>query len=126
MDFTLSPEIEDYRQRVRAFVDDRLLPLEAERSSYDEHDNIREALAHELRAKARAEGLWCFQMPKDRGGQGVGVVGMAALYEEMNRSIFGPVCFNSAAPDDGNMILLEKVGTEAQLRLELAALQHGH
>ena len=114
MDFTLSPEIEDYRQRVRAFVDDRLLPLEAERSSYDEHDNIREALAHELRAKARAEGLWCFQMPKDRGGQGVGVVGMAALYEEMNRSIFGPVCFTSAAPDDGNMILLEKVGTEAQ------------
>ncbi|WP_320177590.1 acyl-CoA dehydrogenase family protein [Roseovarius pacificus] len=114
MDFTLSPEVEAYRQSVHAFVNDRILPLEAQASSYDEHENIREDLADELRVEARAEGLWCFQMPKERGGQGVGVVGMAALYEEMNRSIFGPVCFNAAAPDDGNMILLEKVGTEAQ------------
>ena len=41
---------------------------------------------------------------------GLPVVGMAACYEEMNRSIFGPVAFNCAAPDDGNMILLNKVG----------------
>lgn len=53
-------------------------------------------------------------MPKSRGGLGLGVVGMAALYEEMGRSIFGPVAFNAAAPDDGNMIVLEKVATEAQ------------
>jgi acyl-CoA dehydrogenase len=39
---------------------------------------------------------------------------MAACYEEMNRSIFGPVVFNGAAPDDGNMMVLEKVGTPAQ------------
>jgi acyl-CoA dehydrogenase len=32
----------------------------------------------------------------------------------MNRSIFGPVCFNCAAPDDGNMSVLSKVATEAQ------------
>ena len=53
-------------------------------------------------------------MPKDRGGQGLDTVGMAACYEEMNRSIFGPVVFNAAAPDDGNMVVLNKVGTEAQ------------
>ena len=114
MDFTLPPEIEDCRQKVRAFVDQKVLPLEADPASYDEHENIREELAAELRSRARADGLWAFQMPKSRGGQEVGVVGMAALYEEMNRSIFGPVCFNCAAPDDGNMILLNKVGTEAQ------------
>jgi hypothetical protein len=34
--------------------------------------------------------------------------------EEMNRSIFGPVCFNCAAPDDGNMYILNKIGTEDQ------------
>src|SRR3546814_11066952 len=39
---------------------------------------------------------------------------MAPCYEEMNRSIFGPVVFNSAAPDDGNMMVLEKVATPAQ------------
>ena len=114
MDFSLSPRIETFRQQIRAFVSDHILPLETDRASYDGHENIREDLLAEIRARARAEGLWCFQMPRARGGQEVGVVGMAALYEEMNRSIFGPACFNSAAPDDGNMMLLNKVGTEAQ------------
>ena len=45
---------------------------------------------------------------------GLSVAGMTPCYEEMNRSIFGPVCFNSAAPDDGNMIILNKIGTDAQ------------
>ena len=39
---------------------------------------------------------------------------MAVCYEEMNRSIFGPMVFNSAAPDDGNMMVLEKLGTPEQ------------
>lgn len=114
MDFSLSPEIESYRQRVRAFVAEHILPLESDRANYDPHENIRKDLLDNLRRKAREEGLWAFQMPRARGGQAVGIVGMAALYEEMNRSIFGPVVFNSAAPDDGNMMLLEKVGSEAQ------------
>jgi acyl-CoA dehydrogenase len=114
MDFSLSPEIEAYRQRVREFVETHLIPLESNQDVYDEGGNISQAYLDPLRTKARAEGLWCFQMPKARGGLGLGVVGMAACYEEMNRSIFGPVVFNCAAPDDGNMMLLEKVSTEAQ------------
>ncbi|MCP5153831.1 MAG: acyl-CoA dehydrogenase family protein [Ectothiorhodospiraceae bacterium] len=114
MDFTLSPEIEDYRRRVRAFVETHVMPLEADPASYDHGENIAPEPLARLRAMARAEGLWCFQMPVERGGLGVGTVGMAACYEEMNRSLFGPVVFNCAAPDDGNMMLLEKVGTDAQ------------
>ena len=45
---------------------------------------------------------------------GLPIVGWAAMYEEANRSIFGPVAFNCQAPDDGNMNLLALVGTEAQ------------
>ncbi|MCP5368618.1 MAG: acyl-CoA dehydrogenase family protein [Hyphomicrobiales bacterium] len=114
MDFTLSPEIEDYRRRVRAFVAERILPLEADPASYDAHENIRLDLLDKVRARARAEGLWALSMPKARGGADLGRVGMAACYEEMNRSIFGPVCFNAAAPDDGNMWVLNALGTEAQ------------
>ncbi len=114
MDFNLTPEIDEFRKRIRSFVDAEILPLESDANAYDEHENIAEHVLKEKRKQARAEGLWCFQMPKSRGGQGVAVVGMAALYEEMNRSIFGPVIFNSAAPEDGNMILLEKVGTDYQ------------
>lgn len=114
MDFTLSPEIKEYRLRVRDFVSDHIRPVEANPANMDEHENIRDDVLAPLREKARQAGLWALQMPKERGGQGLSIVGMAACYEEMGRSIFGPVCFNSAAPDDGNMILLNRVGTEAQ------------
>ena len=114
MDFSLSPEIEDYRMRVRAFVDKHVLPLETDRASYDEHENIKLDLLDGLREKAKSEGLWALQMPKALGGQGLNIAGIAPCYEEMNRSIFGPVCFNSAAPDDGNMIVLNKIATDTQ------------
>jgi len=114
MDFALPPEIDAIRLRVRDFVDTKLIPLEADRANYDEHENIHPDVLKRLRAEAKAAGLWALQMPKARGGGGLPVVGMAACYEEMNRAIFGPVVFNSAAPDDGNMIVLEKVATEAQ------------
>lgn len=114
MDFKISPRVEDYRARIATFVENSILPLEADRSNYDTHENIRLDIADKLRAKARAEGLWCLQLKPESGGQGLGRMGMAVCYEGMNRSIFGPVVFNSAAPDDGNMMLLEAVATDAQ------------
>ncbi len=114
MDFTLSADGERYRQRIKSFVDGELIALEKDPASYDAHENINENLLQTLRGKARQQGLWCLQMPRERGGQGLPVVDMAACYEEMNRSIFGPVVFNSAAPDDGNMMILNKVATQAQ------------
>jgi len=125
MDFTLSPEVEDYRKRYRAFVAEHLLPLEADAKSFDDHENIRLDVLEKMRAKAKAAGLWAPQMPKARGGQGLNVVGMAACYEEMNYSVFGPVVFNAAAPDDGNMIVLNKVATEAQKKRWLQPIIDG-
>ena len=115
MDFSLSPEIEDYRLRVRAFVQTHVLPLEQNKAAFDAHENIKESVVAEVRALAKAQGLWAFQMPTEYGGAGLGVVGMAAVYEEAARSPFGPVMFNAAPPDDGNMIVLNKVlKSEAQ------------
>jgi acyl-CoA dehydrogenase len=114
MDFALSPETDAIRQRIRAFVEARIIPLEADPASYDAHENIAKPLLETLRAEAKAQGLWALGMPKARGGGGMDMVGLAACYEEMNRSIFGPVVFHGAAPDDGNMRVLNMVGTEAQ------------
>ncbi len=125
MDFTISPEIEARRAAIAAFVDRELLPLEADPASYDAHENIRLDLLETMRRKARAEGLWCLQLKPETGGGGLGKVGMAVCYEAMNRSIFGPATFNSAAPDDGNMMLLERVGTPGQRRRWLAPLVAG-
>ncbi|MCX7630764.1 MAG: acyl-CoA dehydrogenase family protein [Geminicoccaceae bacterium] len=114
MDLTLPPELEELRTRVARFVDERLLPLEERPETWGEGEQIREDLLAELRAEVKARGLWCPQMPAERGGLGVGPVGMAVLYEEMGRCRFGPVCFNCAAPDDGNMWVLEQVATPEQ------------
>ncbi len=114
MDFEISDEVKDYQQRIRHFVNTHIIPVESIPDAYDEGENIADKYFLPLREKARSEGLWCLQMPKALGGGGLSTVGMAACYEEMGRSIFGPVVFNSAAPDDGNMIVLERLGTPAQ------------
>ncbi len=125
MDFTISPELDRLRRQIAGFVNDRLIPLEADPGSYDAHENIDEGLLAALRAEARAAGLWCLQLPEDQGGRGVGLLGMAVCYEEMNRSIFGPVVFNSAAPDDGNMMVLNRLGTPEQKERWLAPIARG-
>jgi len=109
MDFTLPPDIDALRQKVRAFIAEVVMPLEARPEVYDEYENIRLDVLDGVRAKAKAAGLWAPQMPRQRGGLGLPVVGWAALYEEANRSIFGPAALNCAAPDDGNMSVLNKV-----------------
>ena len=125
MDFTISPEIEDFRARIADFVATRIMPVEQDRSLWDEHGNIGRPALNDLRAQARDQGLWCLQLAKDSGGQGLNKVGMAVCYEEMSRSIFGPVVFNSAAPDDGNMLVMEKVATAAQKERWLAPIISG-
>ena len=114
MDFALSPEAKKYRDRYREFVHRHLLAYDTTPESFDEHDNLRPDLLEDLRNQAKDEGLWAPQMPVARGGRGLPVAAMAACYEELNYSLFGPVVCNCAAPDDGNMMLLEKVATEAQ------------
>ena len=114
MDFTLPDNIDDLRRKVRDFVDGELLPLESRADVYDEFENIRLDRLDEVRAKAKGAGLWAPQMPKARGGLELPVVGWAAVYEEANRSIFGPAALNCAAPDDGNMTVLNKVLSDAQ------------
>ena len=71
MDFTLSPEVENFRQRYRAFVAEHVLPVERDPTSFDDHENIRLDLLDQLRAKAKSAGLWAPQMPKSLGGQGL-------------------------------------------------------
>ena len=125
MDFALPPELEHLRQRTREFVAGAVLPVEADRSAWDEHENIRLDRLAGLRALAKTAGLWAPQTPRALGGMGLSRLGMAVMYQEANRSIFGPVVFNAAAPDDGNMMLLAAVGSEAQRDRWLAPIVDG-
>jgi len=125
MDFALPADVEALRARTAAFVRDRILPLETQPGSYDAHENLAQPVLERVRAEVKAAGLWAPQVPHELGGLGLSVVGRAACYEEMNASIFGPVCFNCAAPDDGNMTVLAKVATPAQRARWLAPIVDG-
>lgn len=126
MDFTLTPEIEKLRQRIRRFVDEEIIPLEANKDNYDAHENIREDILVTLRDKVKSAGMWAPQVSPEFGGLGINTVAMAACYEEMNRSIFGPAAFNCAAPDEGNMFILNRVGTPEQKERWLRPIAEGH
>jgi len=125
MDHAISPDVEVLRRRIADFVAAEILPLEKDPANFDEHENIALPLLEELRKKVKAAGLWAPQMPRALGGLGLNIAGMAVCYEAMGRSIFGPAAFNCAAPDDGNMIVLSRIATEAQKRRWLVPIVDG-
>ena len=125
MDFSLPPDLDALRLRVRAFVCDHAIPLEADPANFDAHENIRLDRLETLRAHAKQAGVWAPQAPVAWGGMGLSIVGRAAFYEEANYGLFGPVAMNCAAPDDGNMSILARVGTEAQKQRWLKPIVDG-
>jgi len=109
MDFSITPELEALRVRVREFIAEEVMPLETRPETYNDYENIKLELLVPMRERAKLAGLWAPQMPVERGGLGLPVAGWAVFYEEAARSIFGPVILNCNAPDDGNMSVLNKV-----------------
>jgi acyl-CoA dehydrogenase len=125
MDFTLPPEIENLRVRVRAFVEEHVLPLESDPENFSEHENIPEKRLKPVREKAKKAGLWAPQSPKEYGGMDLPIVAWAVMYEEAARSLFGPLAMNCMAPDDGNMNVLKILGTPRQKEKWLKPIVEG-
>jgi len=126
IDFTLTPELEDIRVRVRSFVDDVVKPGEArigDRDEIERADYIKILL--EMRAAAQEAGLWLPHMPKEWGGMGLGHVELAMVQAEAAKSTYGPWVFNCQAPDEGNMHTLLHWGTEEQKQRYLRPLCEG-
>ena len=125
MDFNLTERAEASRAQIRKIVDDRIIPLESERTNFDKHENIASAPLEKLKELTKKNGLWSLSLPEKWGGRGFSMTEIASCYEEMNRSIFGPVCFNASAPDDGNMRVLSQVARLDQQEKWLPAIAEG-
>lgn len=123
MDFRLPEELTELRKRVRAFVDTKIIPIEADAHAADARGD--RTLLHALRKDAIAEGLFVPHLPAEYGGLGLGVMGMCALFREMGRSPLGPYVFNCDAPDQGNMDVLLRFGSAAQRKTWLEPLAKG-
>ncbi|MEQ7848488.1 acyl-CoA dehydrogenase family protein [Nocardioides kribbensis] len=134
MDFSPSPRAADLTARVAAFIAEEVTPVEAE---YHAELARRRAdrsgpspwepqpVLEELKAKARAQGLWNLFLPKEHageyaarfgtdGGEGLTNVDYAPIAELTGRSAIAPLVLNCNAPDTGNMEVLLRYGTQAQ------------
>jgi acyl-CoA dehydrogenase len=130
VDFELSPRVSDLRDRVRAFMEEHVLPVELEALRALD-DEVRPGTPYpeiivDIRAKAREAGLWNLFMPDERYGAGLTNWEYGIICEETGRSpAIAPMAFNCSAPDTGNMEILAEHGTEEQRAQWLDPLLEG-
>ncbi len=130
MDFEFSPKVKELQARLIAFMDEHVYPNE--HRFFDEIDANRKAgdawvptkVIEELKAKARAAGLWNLWRPLDHGGALTNLE-YAPLCEIMGRASYAPEIFNCSAPDTGNMEVLLRYGTPDQQKQWLEPLLEG-
>lgn len=128
MEFGISPRAQEIRERLIEFMDAYVYPAEAvfeeqHRASPDRW--VTPPIIEELKAKARAAGLWNLFLPHSERGAGLNNLDYAPLCEVMGRSEIAPEVFNCNAPDTGNMEVLERYGTEEHKRQWLEPLLEG-
>lgn len=126
MDFEHSARTRDLLERLGAFMDAHVYPNERlyhEQVAADRwgHPPILE----ELKAKARAAGLWNLFLPDSEHGAGLSNAEYAPLCEVMGRVHFSSQVFNCSAPDTGNIETLIRYGSEAQKARWLPPLLDG-
>ncbi|MER2535927.1 MAG: acyl-CoA dehydrogenase family protein [Rhizobiaceae bacterium] len=128
MDFGYSDRTIDLVKRVRAFMRERVIPAEAlyeQQLRAQANFHALPPILAELRAEAKAAGLWNLAMTHDGLGAGLTNLEYAPVAEEMGHSLIGNEVFNCAAPDTGNMELLALFGSAGQKQEFLTPLLSG-
>ena len=131
MDFEFSPKVKELQQRVGAFMDEHVYPaeerFEAEMAAFRSAGNPWQPapVIEELKAKAKAAGLWNLFLPESQYGAGLTNLEYAPLAEIMGRSHIGSEPFNCSAPDTGNMETLVRYATREQQEQWLKPLLDG-
>ncbi len=128
MNFQYTEKSLELQERIKAFMEKHIYPIELEYLEYAEenHWQIHPEL-EKLKDLAKAEGLWNLFLPKDYGEDSPGLTNLeyAPLAEIMGRVVWASQVFNCSAPDTGNMEVLSKYGTNAQKEKWLKPLLNG-
>ena len=130
MDFAYTDKVKTLQAKVQRFMDEHVYPNE--KTHHDEVEKNRARgdafvpleLIEELKAKARAQGLWNLFWPKEYGGELTNLE-YAPLCEIMGRVYWAPEVFNCGAPDTGNMETLVRYGNAAQKKQWLEPIAEG-
>jgi len=123
MNFSLSSELLELQNRVRAFIREEVIPYENDprQDSHGPHESLRA----ELIEKARSNGLLTPHASKELGGLGLTHLEKAIVFVESGYSTLGPTAMNIHAPDEGNIHLMEVVANDAQKKRWLKPLVQG-
>jgi len=121
IDFEIPAEAKAVRERVRQWVQDECIPAEKRLVDKESYKQVLD----ELRAKARAQGLWLPFVPKEYGGMGLGPLANALVQMELGQSHLGALSMNSQGPDDATILTLLAHGTEFQKEKYLKPLLNG-
>lgn len=112
IDFSLPDELQELQDRTRAFIRDKIIPMEGDlrQSAHGPSDELR----LEVAALGQEADLLTPHIGTEWGGLGLNHIGKAIVFEEAGYSPLGPYALNISAPDEGNMHLLEVVGSDEQ------------
>ncbi len=131
MDLDIPERLIPVRDKIDQFVRGKIDPVTEEyQTSVNEEDRWsqsarQEEIMESLKQEAKNAGLWNFFLPESQGGAGVSNLEYAHLAEVMARNPIASEVFNCAAPDTGNMEVLERYGTEEQKKMWLEPLLDG-
>lgn len=119
----VNPQVRELALTVREFINTHAMALE--HTLHASAHGIEPDVRLQLQAAAREAGVFAPTAPVELGGLGLNHVAQAVILEESGRSLLGPTAMNCAAPDEGNILLLDKVTTPAQREKYLAPLARG-
>lgn len=125
IDFTFSPDVEQARERIGAFIQDEIETTEKRLIADDADRGEWRTALHALRDRAKEQGVWLPHMPPEWGGMGLGPTALAAVSAELARTTWGPYVVNCYAPDEGNMHTIMHWGTAEQKERYLRPLCEG-
>ena len=128
MHFDYSDKVKALMKKLQAFMDEHVYPNEATYQRQLDEGASRwdiPPIMEELKDKAKAAGLWNLFLPESERGAGLTNLEYAPLCEIMGRSGIAPEVFNCAAPDTGNMEVIERYGTAEQKKQWLEPLLDG-
>ncbi|QYJ00035.1 acyl-CoA dehydrogenase family protein [Henriciella algicola] len=121
IDFTIPEDAKKVREKVRQWVQDECIPAEKRLTDGEDYKTV----LNELRAKARAQGLWLPFIPEEHGGMGLGPLANALVQMELGQSHLGALSMNSQGPDDATMLTLLAHGTDYQKEKFLKPILNG-
>jgi acyl-CoA dehydrogenase len=124
MDFSIPDKVTGLVADFRAFLEERVIPLEAQLSEGGSFLAMNDALEG-VRDEVRAQGWWAPHFHAEHGGMGLSLMEFAHVSEVLGRSPLGHYIFGCQAPDVGNMEILAQFGTPAQKERWLGPLASG-